>query len=191
MLPDRYNRLGVDRPLRFVSYIASTGTQWIDTGVAPDFAEGDSVEIDFDLPAYSNPTPDIFGSRGAGIKNGFYLTGAGYVSCDNYGYTVTQTVTVGRHLFSASDAGIINNDAAYPMPRRVTCAQTMYLFAINNDGSPSASNPNLKIYRWRYWRSGTLAKDLVPALSGGVPGLWDTVSRTFLHNAGTGTFNYA
>ena len=190
MIPSRNNRFWIP-PFRPVSYIASTGTQWIDTGVAPDFVGGDSVAIDFDLPAYSGPTPDIFGSRGANIKNGFYLTGAGYVSCDDSGYTVTQTVTVGRHLFSASDAGIVNNGSAYPMPRRVTCARTMYLFTVNIDGSTSAVNPDLKIYRWKYWRSGTLAKDLVPALVRGVPGMWDTVEGRFYGNAGTGTFNYA
>ena len=45
---------------------------------------------------------------------------------------------------------------------------------------------------WKYWRNGTLAQHLIPVLDrSGVPCLYDTVTRTLIYNAGTGTFNYA
>ena len=193
MLPDRYNRLGVARPLRFVSYIESTGTQYIDTGVLPDYENGDSTSISFYQANYTGASPCVFGSRESGVRNGVYLLGSGLTVADADGYsTVSLTSTTGDHVLTVSDTAVIYDGASKTMPRHVTVGLPMYLFALNNYGSGTFGIYNgMKLYDWRFYRSGTLAQHLVPALLQGVPGMWDMVSRTFYGNAGTGTFNYA
>ena len=191
MLPDRFNRLGVDRPLRFVSYIESTGTQYIDTGVKPDFANGDSIEVDFEGSTYPGATPGFFGSRGQYVLNGLYVVAGTCVAAGADGYTGVTCATGGRHLVTIDDTEIINNGTSSAMPRRVTCSHDMFLFGLNANGSPLVLNPDLRIYDWKYYHDGELAQHLVPALLKGNPGMWDMVSRTFFNNAGTGTFNYA
>ena len=192
MLPDRYNRLGVDRPLRFVSYIESTGTQYINTGVAPDFAGGDEIEIKYTLGAYTGYAPCVFGSRASGVRNGVYVLAASGTVADGdgtYSFIVPNSGTVTMRI---NDSTITANGNATVMPRRVTTALPMFLFALNNYGTGTYGIYNgLRISDWKYYHNGELAQHLVPALLQGVPGMWDMVSRTFLTNAGTGTFNYA
>ena len=78
------------------------------------------------------------------------------------------------------------------MTKRVTCTYNMFLFALNNTGTPFGYYPDMKLYDWKYWRNGTLAQHLVPVLDrSGVPCMYDTISRTLKYNAGTGTFDYA
>ena len=192
MLPDRYNRLGIDRPLRFVSYIESTGTQYIDTGVAPDFAGGDSIRISFYRANYTGSQPCVFGSRETGVKNGVYLLAVnGYVAdADGYSIVISQ-ITTGDHVMSSSDAAVTFDGTDFTMPRRVTCGLQIFLFALNDGGVTYGIYSGMRLYDWKYYRSGVLAQHLVPALFQGVPGMWDTVSRTFYGNAGMGVFNYA
>jgi len=59
---------------RRVAYLKSTGTQWINTGVAPDFAGGDEIEIRYQVnDAVGSKV--VFGSRTASVTDGVYATG--------------------------------------------------------------------------------------------------------------------
>jgi len=193
MIPTRFNRLGLP-PFRRVAYLESTGTQYIDTGVAPNFAGGDSIQISFYRADYSGAAPCVFGSRETGVKNGVYCLGGGLTIADADGYSsVAFAITTGDHVLTVSDYAVTWDGTSYAMPRHVTYGLPVYLFALNNYGSGTFGIYNgMKLYDWMYYRSGVLAQHLVPVLDkGGVPCLFDTVSRTFKRNAGTGVFNYA
>ena len=193
MIPSRYNRLGASKHLRRLSYIESTGTQYIDTGVSPDFANGDELEVSFYAASYSGNDPCVFGSRQSPAINGFYvISNVRIVVCDSDGFSaINKQSGPGDFTFKVNNSRIVVNNSEVEMPKRVTCAFPMYIFQLNNNGRTISPYSGAKLYDWKYYHDGSLAQHLVPALLRGVPGLWDTVSRTFLTNSGTGTFNYA
>ena len=193
MIPTRFNRLGLP-PFRRVAYLESTGTQYIDMGIAPDFAGGDSIRISFHKADYPSYAPCVFGSREAGAKNGVYLLGNGLTVSDADGYSsVIFQITTGDYVMSISDTAVTFDGTDYAMPRRVTCGLPLFVFALNNDGTGVYGiYSGMRLYDWKYYRNGKLAQHLVPVLDkSGVPCLFDEVTRTFEYNAGTGVFNYA
>ena len=178
-------------PFTPVAYLESTGTQYINTGVLPDFAGGDEIEIHYYSPSTSGSVC-VFGSRQANVRNGFYALGGG-------GITVADSAGYGSFYISNNDVQLTVNDlavtangTAQTMPKRVSCAFPMFLFALNNGGNAFGIYNGCKIYDWIYRRNGAVAQHLVPALDAqGVPCMWDTVANTAKYNAGTGIFNYA
>ena len=195
MIPTVTNPMGISLYGRRLQYLESTGTQYIDTGTAPDFAGGDSIAIRYYRAAYPLSQPCVFGSRESGIRNGVYLLAIDcYVADANSGVSVgISNPSIGDHVMSMSDTAVTIDGTDYAMPRRVTCGLPIYLFALNNYGTGTYGiYTGMKLYDWKYWRNGTLAQHLVPVLDrSGVPCLYDTISRTLKYNAGTGTFNYA
>lgn len=194
MIPTRFNRLGLP-PFRRVSCLESTGTQYIDTGVSPDFAGGDSIEIRLYGTSFSGASPCTFGSRESGVRNGIYLLGLNNLTvCDDASYSsVGLFVNAPAELsLTVSDSTVTANGTSYTMPRRVTCGLPIFLFALNNGGGTFGIYSGVRLYSWQYYRNGKLAQHLVPVLDkSGVPCLFDEVTRTFKYNAGTGVFNYA
>ena len=193
MIPTLNHPLGMPYG-RHLQYLESTGTQYIDTGVAPDFAGGDSVEIRYFAPTYTTPlAPCIFGSRESGIRNGVYLLPISFSPADSEGFSTISYNFTGNNVFTATDAVVKLNDLSFAMPRRVTCGLPIFLFALNNYGTGTYGiYAGMKLYDWKYYRNGMLAQHLIPVLDkSGVPCLYDTVTRTFKYNAGTGTFDYA
>ena len=193
MIPTLNHPLGMPYG-RHLQYLESTGTQYINTGIAPDFAGGDSVEIRYFAPMYTSPlAPCIFGSRESGIRNGVYLLPISFSPADSEGFSTISYNFTGNNVFTATDAVVKLNDLSFAMPRRVTCGLPIFLFALNNYGTGTYGiYAGMKLYDWKYYRNGTLAQHLIPVLDkSGVPCLYDTVTRTFKYNAGSGTFNYA
>ena len=199
MIPTLTNPLGISPAYgRRLQYLESTGTQYIDTGVKPDFAGGDSVEISYFRADYTGQMPCVCGSREITLRNGFHLLANNYAvyGSDGYktygvdqGFPVTQancTIAVNDNYV------VINGTQRISMPYRVTCSLAMTLFAMRHGISILVYYSGMRLYEWKYWRNGTLAQHLIPVLDrSSVPCLYDTISRTLKYNAGTGTFNYA
>lgn len=49
-------------------------------------------------------------------------------------------------------------------------------------------NSKSVIYYWTIWDGDTMVGNFLPATFYGEPGMWDTVTKKFFHNEGTGTF---
>lgn len=192
MIPCRVNPMGSPY-LRKLSYLESTGTQYIDTGVAPDFAGGDRIEIRFYAASYSGSAPCVFGSRESGIRNGVYCLPLSITAADSTGYSAINRLLDGDRIVTISDTSITIDDMFFEMPRRVTVGLPIFLFALNNYGTGTYGIYNgMRLYDWKYYRNSTLAQHLVPVLDrANTPCLFDMVSRKFVYNAGTGTFIYA
>lgn len=193
MIPTLTDPMGISFAGRRLQYIESTGTQYINTGVKPDFANGDSVEIRV-YKSDGSGNMCLFGSRQTPALNGFYALGQTLVSCDASGYASAPFLENGFISMSVDDAYIRYGDTEIAQTKRVTCAYQMYLFALNNGGIYSGMKfySGMKLYDWKYYHNGVLAQHLIPVLDrSGVPCLYDTVTRTLKYNAGTGTFNYA
>ena len=195
MIPTLNHPLGMPYARR-LQYLASTGTQYIDTGIAPDYANGDSIEIHLYGAGFSGAAPCAFGSRESGVLNGIYLLGTNnLIVCDTAGNTgIGFLASAPTELsLTVNDSTATANGTSYTMPRHVTVGLPIYLFALNNYGTGTFGiYSGMKLYDWKYYRNGKLAQHLIPVLDkSGVPCLYDTVSRTMKRNAGTGSFDYA
>lgn len=186
--------MGYSPYLRRLEWIGSTGTQYINTGVMPDFAGGDSVEIHAYRGSFTGAQPCLFGSRETGIRNGVYALPGVITMCDSSWRTENFTeYTIGDYSAYVNDATIVVNGATFSVDRRVTCGLPIFLFALNNYGTETYGiYSGMKLYSWKYCRNGVLAQDLIPVLDrSGVPCMFDTVTKNRFYNAGTGTFDYA
>lgn len=192
MIPTFNHPLGIPYA-RKLQYIASTGTQYINTGIKPDFPGGDKIEIHSDNPSGGS----TFGSRQytTTYVNSIYQINSYIVMYANGpGSSMQWNDHVGDHVLRIDDSNIVDNGTILTAtPYRVTIALDIFLFTFNEGGQPHSSYASgMKLYEWAFWRNGTLAQHLVPVLDkSGVPCLYDTVTRTLKYNAGSGTFNYA
>lgn len=82
------------------------------------------------------------------------------------------------------------NEHSYNEMASYTMSSPLYLFAQNYNGSPRFGDIRRIAYFKYYDKTGTLICDLVPCYrkSNGVIGMYDTVRKIFLTNAGSGTF---
>ena len=210
MIPTVTNPMGISLYGRRLQYLASTGTQYIDTGIAPDFANGDKVEIRFYMPEPSAAQFAIFGSRTAATTNGLYVLAdkrnayapLQFVACDSAGYLVYNAAGINPKYWDEEVKMTVENgsltvasthyNGTYTFSEQITTECPVYLFSLNSANSSISIYSNMRLYEWKYWHNGTLAQHLIPVLDrSGVPCLYDTISRTLKYNAGTGTFDYA
>ena len=181
-----------------VSYLQSTGTQYIDTGL-----KGKNG-YDFDFKFNSKIDSTAYGIGGEWQSgNSCYL---GVIRNNNkfaYHYKSTQSPVeiqtlvnntdyeVQAHLYSSEQYYVINGTKSTVgiISGDFTSTENIWLFAIN---ASTVTYSNLKMYYMKIWDNGTLTRDFVPVIrkSDNKPGMWDKVTRTFYTNAGSGEFNY-
>lgn len=193
MLPSRFNRLGIGGEIKPIQYIESTGTQYIDTGVKPDYANGDKVEISFYRASYTGGQPCAFGSRKSNVTNGVYALALNIIICDADASSSFPIYADERNnvTLSVDNNNVVINNTSYIMPRRVTSEFNAYLFGLNDSGWINVPYKGMKLYNWKYWKNGVLVQNLIPVLdANSVPCLYNLVDGTFFYNAGSGTFIY-
>ncbi|MBR2319517.1 MAG: hypothetical protein IKA50_01860 [Clostridia bacterium] len=184
-----------------LSYIESTGTQYIDTGV---FLNQDSkVEI-----SLYNPT-DFNASKGGailfGARNGSSGTTATFTIIANvlnknymrwdYGtslLTTTDTLlTVGNHIVvKDKQYNYLDNNLIVTNPENdFSGSYTAHLFGTNTGGTNTLPFVG-KVYYCKIWDNGSIVRDFIPCRrnSDGAVGMYDKVNHVFYGNAGSGTF---
>ena len=169
-----------------IDYIESTGTQYINTGVIP--TELTTIEAKF-----STTKNYPFGVRTSSQSKICYISDSYGVWCLRYGLTSNCTYgTVDENIHTVK-MGIdgVYFDGTFvekPVQDPFTCMGSLYLFALNNNGSPSCGNS--KIYSFKMYNDGILIRNFVPCYrkSDGVIGMFDTVNNYFYENVGTGEF---
>ena len=180
-----------------VAYLESTGTQYIDTGIAPDTIDT-QVDIKYAYTGNLNTGFDsVIGSRDGDGNTRFYPS-----SCDGtssvrhiLGDTVlTSYYDYGEHIaiFNTPDRECtVDNIPLGSLGTSFTPHTIpMYLFGLNCEGTFSYASKS-RIYYCKIYKEGNLVCDLVPCInSGDIPGFYDKVSKTFLTNRGTGAFTY-
>lgn len=182
-----YDFIGWEKlPYTPLQYIESTGTQWIDTGVIPTL----DMRIKYVFSGFnftSNENRILWGSRTSGTyqtsTNQFYAgCSEGYAGC--WYYSATQQKHLGDFSSGTRYTYDVTNDS------NVTdSVQSIYLFALNNNGT-AVPNPDWRLYSLKiYSASGAMIRDFIPVLSpGGAPCMLDKVSGQFFYNQGTGDF---
>lgn len=210
--PDKpYSESSTGLPYGYTAleYIASTGTQYIDTGIPP------AVDLIVDMVASFQGNQDsswdcMLHAGNGDMNNGTYglrLFGDNYtlqVCYSMYGsngntsssYTnPTVSITPNQVYTIRTTNQTLTLDGVTtlgnPNPISFTpVTQSMYLFAGRNSGS-LWRRIRATLYSLRLTVGGTVVRDFIPALNPeGVPGLYDRVSKTFFTNIGSGTFSY-
>ena len=192
-LPDGYTA---------VNYIQSSGTQWIEMGVAP--SQNTKVVLKIKINSLTNQGASLIGSRTDLNSTDQFTT---YL--DNYGgsrflfrvdgqtsatpfsgvkintfYTVTLSASEMR--FELED-GTIAFSSTFSVSD-FTSTVTMALFK-----SKGVSGRGFlgKIYSCKHYNGDKLIQDFVPCLdSAGVPCMYDFVGKTAFYNQGTGSFTW-
>lgn len=180
---------------RYLSYIESTGTQYINSGINP--SQQIDIEVTFEDLNVSSSHP-ILGSR-IGFQNNA-LAIAYQTESGNAGYSFAygslvyyshDTVTTKRK-YEISDGEVYISDIKINTfsPQTFSNSLPIYILALNNNGNVSVSG-SFKLYSCKIYNNDTLVRDFSPCLdTNNVPCLWDDVTKNFYYNAGTGTFNY-
>lgn len=221
MIPGRLHPMGVSswgvgyKPYDAeVGWLESTGTQWIDTGVAG--AKNLHVEID----AFNNPSGPgtycaVFGARVSSASEQFdvwwYASSWGTASQRNavrYDYGTNTTSPADTRAYSS--AIMTRSTIAIANGVLTVAGQTLtptylsqspasglanYLFAINAAGTASLGNNPLRVYFCAIYDGSTLVRDFIPVRKNGVGYLYDKANPTggplgngLYGNAGTGEF---
>ena len=182
-LPDGYTEL---------EYLQSTGTQYIDTGFKP--SNYTRVVADFMVDAWGSGTTFLFGAQTSNNQRyclGFSSSGTmrndygtQYTSIDIISAGTRYTADKNKNVFTYSGSTQTWTQTAETFSNTLT----MRLFARDYSSSPGYLKG--KIYNLKIYNNTVLIRNFVPAKlnSDGSLGLFDTVSKEFYTNAGTGTF---
>lgn len=182
-----------------VEYLESTGTQYVDTEYA--FADDFAWEVKCSMPS-SGTT--VFGGRTSSIRTAvlFHLNfSTNPMTAPIAGFTGRQTPFVfgtltGVHTYKmtvAEGSGSTWLDDV-PVQSNVSFSGTYIsgvtqaIFA-DNFGSSVSEYSDTKVYHVKMWQNSLLVRDYIPVVDlNDRPALYDRVSKTLFHNAGTGEF---
>lgn len=178
-----------------LEYIATTGTQYIDTGFKPNPSTVKyETTVSFDS---TTDTRGVFGARVSGPSNQavnvFCLGGKLRLDwADSASNTYVNAVVGKIYDFSCYQNKVIVNGTTYSgTTAKSTTALTTNFYIGNFSGTGSTYGGMVgKIYSGRLYDNGTLIRNYIPAkrTSDSVIGMYDTVGGKFYTNAGTGTF---
>lgn len=196
----RDNELNEELPSEYqeVSYIESTGKEYIDTEIIAKGTIGFEVSF-FSYDKFTSSYPgygSIFGGRTASTKNEIQVTT--YSTTDNKNGTFRYGTTSNSAYINLNETNIISylnedytvNGIVYNVPRtNFNSNQKITIFAVNNGGTITQYG-KVRLQYLKLYDDNILVRDYIPCLriSDGEIGLYDTVSKTFFTNKGTGEF---
>ena len=200
-----------------VEYLQNTGTQYINTGVSYNTTNGTRVVADIlAIQTYSGAA-NCYTFFGSGTASGSTPTSTTVLQLRGFN-NVQNTVAFGSSQQCVTTASVFTPNVFFNLDSTmkvgnnsikidgITKAQTTmidygagstlnyYLFAYNLNNSPHYGTPtgtiSIKIKIFSIYEGDTLVRNFIPCYrkSDGVAGMYDTVSKTFFTNAGTGEF---
>lgn len=193
----RESKRRLPKNFREVEYLQSNGTEYINTGLAPNANQ--KIEL-------------------RGFKAGGGTTSGGYIAC---GSTATANDRIqiwaeggGLAWFRVDGASIQTNESCTVNRKFVLDIKNKkgyvdsseynlsysgslttypyFLFLRNNGGTPDTTyNAPMRLYYVKIWDNDSLVRDFIPCLdASNVPCLYDLVEGKAYYNAGTGSFTY-
>lgn len=190
--------------LKFLEYIESTGTQYIDTGWKFGTVNYPNVSLEADVVITATSGTRI---TGVGAYTSFYYgvgvfgngwacgNGHGDVNVSNSSYTIGARVKINYSLqtplFTVKDqsnGNIIANSSFTPQTPQHSAVP--FLLSAFKQSDTGAITPHAeRIYSFKIFENENLVRDFVPCQNAsGEIGMYDNVHDVFYPNAGTGTF---
>ena len=193
-----------------LEYLESTGTQYIDTEYIPTAITRTEIDLKFTGDTYASSggasffgttryTANFGGNSNQGYKIYPWLCSYGTSSCAVALFDINASLKTTRQTF-VFDAQ--NKIASYGTVSKSLSGQTqpsvpdgsIHLFGYLNSNTNTVGvysrNAGMYIYETRIYEDGVLVRKFVPARrnSDNEIGLYDTVTKQFFTNAGSGTF---
>lgn len=190
-----------------VEWICVSGTQWIDTGVSPQsddvVYECEWVETSLERSAclFASTLVNYDTVKGNRFSGNIYHPGTGNLSfsvarsgdrCKYSGVVAGEKNTLTVTLLNGTLTRVVNGDSATDTyDGTIQNGVNIGLFATNRDTTVHEYCKYTRMYSWKMWDGGVLVRNMIPCYrkSDGVIGMYDTVSKQFFTNAGTGTFS--
>ena len=181
---------------RFVEYIESTGTQFINTGIIPN---QDDVWVEVDCQKQVNAPADgmvfaIIASSSPRLNINLYASSQAYFRYGSLNKYILLTNT-DRHTYKMAPTGAYIDDTLTfsntDTSSFVGNTEAICLFGrFANNRYNSMIYPFVgKIYSFKFGQGGTLIKDLRPCLDdNNVACMYDMVTGKYFYNQGTGEF---
>ena len=178
-LPEGYTEL---------EYIQSSGTQYIDTGFAPD--QDTRVVMDAE-PLNAEITSAYFGARSESRQDSFILwqiSETQYRSDYGAHSTSKNMSTLGRKTMDKNkNICTIDGSSLVTTAQTFTCGYNMLLLCQNTNGTADTRKMTARLYSCRIYDNGTLIRDFIPCENHtGAAGLYDMKNDVFYANAGSG-----
>ena len=182
-----------------LDYIKSAGTQYIDLGITPS----DNMEFEIDYQSLAPRATKLFGCENT-AKSLFDAYDVGktkatiraFAHGGTHGGSPTSITTIAGQKTSLklviknrTYSVYVNGKLVATSPAAGTVPNlNIFLFASNRKGSADGRGSQI-IYGCRVKKSGEFVGDFLPCIDpSGAVGMYDTVSKAFFGNAGTGTF---
>lgn len=176
-----------------LSYLQSSGTQYIDTGIIGSSELKIEIKVMFTT---TNNTTYLIGSRNSTNGDAFLLLTNNALLRTDYGtgvngyipgltLTTTDIYTITKDLNLTYVDGVLKSTLT---KSSFNSGLSMYLFSTNTNGAASAQ-VRAKIYYCKIWDAhGTLLRDFIPVINENVYCMYDKVSDSYFINKGTGAF---
>ena len=182
--------------VRYVEYIQSSGTQYIDTGFKPN--NNTRIVMEAELTDYSTNTygNSFFGVRADGSTNAFVVicgtsaTATWTLMYGNNSGNLTLAAA-GKHSIDFNkNVCTVDGSSVTITASTFSSAYSCFLFTDSRLGAANTgNNARMKLYSCKIYDNGTLIRDYAPCLDAdGVACLYDKVSKGYVYNKGTGTF---
>ncbi len=183
-----------------LTYLESTGTQWIDTGLPLD--QNSKLEMlisHFD----TNGNRKTFGSRSSATQNNFSVLsgpvgGTMSIVADfcNYKDNRLAYVIDGNEFLEISISKerlkINDSEKAVSTYDDFTTPGNAYLFNCSGTYPAGYTSANMRLYYCQIYDNGTPVRDFIPVLDlNDVACMYDKVTDEMFYNQGTGKFLHA
>lgn len=185
----------MDKPLPYdaeVEYLESTGTQWIDTGIAYNIDSIFSFDVDSEFTTSdTNEHLCTIGALRRVVFVGKYLTEY-YIYCDN-GTRFTDTIVpLSTHhitVITFPQSQYTINGVKYTTSYNFTDCNGMLLPLFARRYGFDPVNPcHAKVRHFAIYKDGINVRDLIPVRKGNTGYMYDKVSGRLFGNQGTGQF---
>ena len=186
-----------------LSYLESTGTQYIDTGKFAPLNTDIYVRFQInDTTQSASNNGAIFGGRSAQTSNTCTLFYLASTNPQYFRFDRSSQITIGK-----PDQININNQLIYEFSY-INNIATLKNSTENQEISTNIATPSTfttnslslfavsggtvfkgKIFEWKYWENGTLLQHFIPVLDwNNIPCMYDKVTDKLFYNQGTGNF---
>lgn len=182
--------LGEELPVRYLDYVESSGSQYVDTEFVP--TGNTKIEATYQLVHLGLTRNYVFGVYGAS-NNGRCQFSPAAVTFAGYGNSYSDAIVWEEDLNwhdVVMNKGTFTVDGmqVYTRSSFNGTAKNLYLFAVNANGTAKNFATN-RISSVRIYESGVLKRDFEPCeMKDGRIGFWDSVTRKFYGDAAGGSF---